>query len=105
MAARGIAYDIFRELNPRLVMCSITPFGLTGPHKDYHAYELTVAHAGGWAWLSPGASDRPELPPLKAFGQQCDFQGGIAAATLLGGAWVLAFHLKTPLLVLAPLFI
>src|ERR1700752_3605248 len=26
MAARGIAYDIFRELNPRLVMCSITPF-------------------------------------------------------------------------------
>jgi hypothetical protein len=40
-----------------------------------------LSHAGGWAWLSPGASDRPALPPLKAFGQQCDFQGGIAAAT------------------------
>jgi crotonobetainyl-CoA:carnitine CoA-transferase CaiB-like acyl-CoA transferase len=81
MAERGIAYDLFRELNPRLVMCSVTPFGLTGPHRDYHAHELTVAHAGGWAWLSPGASDRPDLPPLKAFGQQCDFQGGFAAAT------------------------
>jgi len=90
MAARGIAYDIFRELNPRLVMCSITPFGLTGPHKDYHAYELTVAHAGGWAWLSPGASDRPDLPPLKAFGQQCDFQGGIAAATATLAAYTRA---------------
>jgi crotonobetainyl-CoA:carnitine CoA-transferase CaiB-like acyl-CoA transferase len=90
MAARGIAYDIFRELNPRLVMCSITPFGLTGPHKDYHAYELTVAHAGGWAWLSPGASDHPELPPLKAFGQQCDFQGGIAAATATLAAYTQA---------------
>ncbi len=90
MAARGIAYDTFRELNPRLVMCSITPFGLTGPHKDYHAYELTVAHAGGWAWLSPGASDRPDLPPLKAFGQQCDFQGGIAAATATLAAYTRA---------------
>ena len=81
MATRGIAYDTFRELNPRLAMCSITPFGLTGPHKDYHAYELILSHAGGWAWLSPGASDRPDLPPLKAFGQQCNFQGGLAAAT------------------------
>lgn len=81
MAARGIAYETFREVNPRLVMCSITPFGLTGPHKDYEAHELTLSHAGGWAWLSPGASDRSDLPPLKAFGQQCDFQGGLAAAT------------------------
>src|SRR5262245_47044804 len=90
MATRGIAYDTFRELNPRLVMCSVTPFGLTGPHKDYHAYELTSAHAGGWAWLSPGASDRPDLPPLKAFGQQCDFQGGIAAATATLAAYTRA---------------
>jgi crotonobetainyl-CoA:carnitine CoA-transferase CaiB-like acyl-CoA transferase len=81
MAALGIDYPTFRAINPRLVMCSITPFGLTGPHKDYHAYELTVAHGGGWAWLSPGGSDHPELPPLKAAGHQADFQGGLAAAT------------------------
>ncbi|HKA54804.1 MAG TPA: CoA transferase, partial [Candidatus Binatia bacterium] len=65
MAALGIDYSTFREINPRLVMCSATPFGLTGPHKDYKAYELTLAHGGGWAWLSPGGSDRPDLPPLK----------------------------------------
>ncbi len=69
MAEFGIDYDTFRAINPRLVMCSVTPFGLTGPYKDYKAYELTLTNAGGWAWLSPGASDRPELPPLKAFGQ------------------------------------
>ena len=95
MAARGIAYDTFREINSRLVMCSITPFGLTGPHKDYYAHELTVAHAGGWAWLSPGASDRPDLPPLKAFGQQCDFQGGLAAATATLGAYYRAVSTGT----------
>ncbi|MGE0680380.1 MAG: CaiB/BaiF CoA transferase family protein [Candidatus Binatia bacterium] len=81
MAELGINYDQFRTINPRLVMCSITPFGLTGPHKDYKAYELTLAHGGGWAWLSPGGSDRPDLPPLKAAGHQTDFQGGLAAAT------------------------
>jgi crotonobetainyl-CoA:carnitine CoA-transferase CaiB-like acyl-CoA transferase len=92
MAALGIDYPTFRAINPRLVMCSITPFGLTGPHKDYHAYELTVAHGGGWAWLSPGGSDHPELPPLKAAGQQADFQGGLAAATAALAAYLRALR-------------
>src|SRR4029078_6032235 len=74
-------------LNPRLVMCSVTPFGLTGPYKDYRAYELTMAHGGGWAWLSPGALDDPALPPLKAFGHQADLQGALAAATVTLGAY------------------
>lgn len=81
MAELKIDYEAFRALNPSLVMCSITPFGLTGPHKEYKAYEITLAHGGGWAWLSPGASDHPELPPLKAFGHHADFQGALAAAT------------------------
>jgi crotonobetainyl-CoA:carnitine CoA-transferase CaiB-like acyl-CoA transferase len=92
MAALGIDYDNFRAINPQLVMCSITPFGLTGPHKDYTAYELTVAHGGGWAWLSPGGSDHPELPPLKAAGQQADFQGGVAAATAALAAYYRALQ-------------
>ena len=87
MAELGIDYDRFRQLNPRLVMCSITPFGLTGPYKDYKAYELNLTNGGGWAWLSPGASDRPDLPPLKAFGHQADFQGGLAAATVTLAAY------------------
>jgi len=79
MEALGLAYDRLREIRPELVMCSITPFGLTGPHRDYRAEEITVQHGGGWGWLSPGASDFPELPPLKAFGHQADFQAGVAA--------------------------
>ena len=77
----GVRYDDFRALRPELVMCSITPFGLTGPYRSYRAEEITVAHGGGWGFLSPGASDFPELPPLKAFGHQADFQAGLAAAT------------------------
>ena len=92
MNALGINYNTFSDINPRLVMCSITPFGLSGPHKDYQAYELTIAHGGGWAWLSPGGSDRPDLPPLKAAGHQADFQGGVAAATTTLAAYYRALH-------------
>ncbi len=92
MAELGIDYNRFRQINPRLVMCSITPFGLTGPYKDYKAYELSLTNGGGWAWLSPGASDRADLPPLKAFGQQADFQGGLAAATAALAAYYRALE-------------
>src|SRR5215470_7443351 len=82
MAALGLDYQAFRAVNPRLVMCSVTPFGLTGPYKDYKAYELNLTNGGGWAWLSPGASDQPDQPPLKAAGQQADFQAALCAATV-----------------------
>jgi crotonobetainyl-CoA:carnitine CoA-transferase CaiB-like acyl-CoA transferase len=77
--ALGLDYERLQAIRPELVACSVTPFGQTGPHKDYRAEELNVQHAGGWAWLSPGASDFPDLPPLKAFGHQADFQTAIAA--------------------------
>ncbi|MGH7961294.1 MAG: CaiB/BaiF CoA transferase family protein [Candidatus Binatia bacterium] len=95
MAELGIDYAAFRQVNPKLVMCSITPFGLSGPYKDYKAYEITLAHGGGWGWLGPGASDRPDLPPLKAFGHQADFQGGLAAAMTAMAAYYRALETGT----------
>ncbi|HLI79613.1 MAG TPA: CoA transferase, partial [Candidatus Binataceae bacterium] len=64
---------------PQLIVAAISPFGDTGPYRNWNAYELNVANAGGWAFLSPGASEFPELPPLKAFGHQSDYQGGLHA--------------------------
>jgi crotonobetainyl-CoA:carnitine CoA-transferase CaiB-like acyl-CoA transferase len=64
---------------PQLVIAAISPFGGSGPYRDWKAYELNVVNAGGWAFLSPGASEFPELPPLKAFGHQGDYQGGLHA--------------------------
>jgi crotonobetainyl-CoA:carnitine CoA-transferase CaiB-like acyl-CoA transferase len=92
MAARGLDYERLRAINPRLVLCSITPFGLTGPHRDYRAEEITMAHGGGWAWVAPGASERPDLPPLKAFGHQSDFHAGLSAAVASMGAYFRALE-------------
>ncbi len=80
LADLGLDLERLVADRPELVVCSITPFGLTGPHAGYRATELTVAHAGGWAYQCPGASDRDDLPPLKVFGHQTDFHAGLAAA-------------------------
>jgi crotonobetainyl-CoA:carnitine CoA-transferase CaiB-like acyl-CoA transferase len=65
---------------PGLIVASISMYGDRGPRANWRGYELNASNAGGWAYLSPGASPYPELPPLKPFGAQCDFQGGAHAA-------------------------
>ena len=87
MASVGLDFERLRRTNPGLIMTTISYFGCHGPYRDYHAYELTATNAGGWAFISPGASDYPELPPLKAFGHQADFQGGVHAAVATLGAY------------------
>jgi crotonobetainyl-CoA:carnitine CoA-transferase CaiB-like acyl-CoA transferase len=79
MAAHGLDYDRLSALNPRFVMTSIAPFGLTGPLAHYRATDLVLWNAGGIATLN-GDPTHPELPPLKAFGDQAGFQAGLNAA-------------------------
>jgi crotonobetainyl-CoA:carnitine CoA-transferase CaiB-like acyl-CoA transferase len=86
MAGRGLDYQQLETVNPRLVMTSITPFGLSGPQKDYHATDLTLWNAGGVAYLNGGGPGTDDLPPLKAFGQQAGFQAGVNAAIASLGA-------------------
>ncbi|MCC6434483.1 MAG: CoA transferase [Acidimicrobiales bacterium] len=63
--AWGLDPARWRVTDPSLVICSLSPFGLEGPYARYRATELGVVHGGGWAWLAPGASERPDLPPLR----------------------------------------
>jgi crotonobetainyl-CoA:carnitine CoA-transferase CaiB-like acyl-CoA transferase len=79
-AGLGLASDALTKKYPALIVTAISRFGDSGPHAGYHAHELTVANASGWAYLSPGASPHPELPPLKPFGSQHEMQGGLHAS-------------------------
>ncbi len=85
MAERGLVYEDLRQANPCLVMASVSPFGQTGPYRDYAAHDLTSMCAGGWAWLGGGPGSK-DLPPLKAFGHQASFQAGLNAAVASMGA-------------------
>jgi len=82
---RGLTYDRLQPDFPSLVAASITPFGLTGPHRDYTAHELTALSAGGWTWIN-GAPGEIGMPPLKPFGLQASYQGALAAANAVMGA-------------------
>jgi crotonobetainyl-CoA:carnitine CoA-transferase CaiB-like acyl-CoA transferase len=86
MTAFGLDFDRLAQRNPRLVMTSITPFGLRGPYRDYAATDLTLWNAGGVAYLNGGGQGADDLPPLKAFGQQAEFQGALNAALATLGA-------------------
>lgn len=79
-AERGLDFEALSAAHPALVVCSITPFGLTGPHRDYAANDLTLVHAGGWGWLCPGKATPIERPPIKPFGQHALTQAGLHAA-------------------------
>lgn len=86
MRTRGLDFDALAEHNRELVMVSITPFGLTGPHSEYQSTDLTLWSAGGVACLNGGGPGTDDLPPLKAFGQQAEFQGALNAAVAGLGA-------------------
>ncbi len=86
MAAHGLVYEELAAVNPRLVMTSITPYGLHGPKRDWAATDLTLWNAGGIAYLNGGGPEAEDLPPLKPFGQQAAYQGGVNAALAALGA-------------------
>ena len=88
MDRAGLSFERFRQRNPRLVMTSITPYGLTGPYRDRPAEDLTVWSEGGLTYLNGAGPDTREVPPLKAYGQQAGYQGGIHGAVATTGALI-----------------
>jgi crotonobetainyl-CoA:carnitine CoA-transferase CaiB-like acyl-CoA transferase len=78
-AALGLEWERLGARHPGLVMTSIAPFGLSGPHASYRGPDVVMWSAGGVSTLN-GDPAHPELPPLKAFGDQSGFQAGLNAA-------------------------
>ena len=56
----GLGYDTLAERNPRLIYASITPFGDTGPGKDYNWADIITWAAGGMMYLM-GEEGKPPL--------------------------------------------
>ena len=59
MEGWGLGYEELEQVNPRLVMISITPFGQTGPFKNYRGSEMTVYAMSGVMWVTGGPDDNP----------------------------------------------
>lgn len=61
MKRLGLDYDVLKGVNPQLIMTSITPFGQTGPHKDYLASSEIVPLAMGGLMFMNGEKSTPPI--------------------------------------------
>jgi crotonobetainyl-CoA:carnitine CoA-transferase CaiB-like acyl-CoA transferase len=57
--ALGLGYASLRQLNPRLILTSITPFGQTGPYKDYRSPDIVSMAMGGFMHLTGNHGEAP----------------------------------------------
>jgi benzylsuccinate CoA-transferase BbsE subunit len=85
LAGLGLAYDDLKQLNPGLVMTSITPFGQKGPYAHYEATDITVAAMAGHMRLY----GEPDRAPLRVGQPQAFFHGGVQGAM---GSMVAHYH-------------
>ncbi len=61
----GLRYRDLRQTNPHLIVTAITPFGLTGPYRNFKGDELIVYNMGGLGYASPGMPDHVDDPPTE----------------------------------------
>jgi len=58
MPSWGLSYETLKEVNPRLIMLSISNFGQDGPYAGYKAYSAVASAIGGATYIS-GVKDQP----------------------------------------------
>ncbi len=82
--ANELALDFatLREVNPKLNVISITPFGQTGPYKDYKAYAINASAMGGISSIVGDPKREPLTPPFS----MGNFQTGIIASNAIMSA-------------------
>ena len=68
----GLGYDQLRQINPRLIYCSITGYGQEGARRDKAGHDLNYMAETGLLSLTCGADGAPSLPQLLA----ADIGGG-----------------------------
>ncbi len=78
LKAYGLDYDSLKEINPRLIYCSITGFGQTGPYASRAGYDFLVQGMGGLMSITGPRADEAGSGPQKA---------GVAVADILTGLY------------------
>ena len=71
----GLGYTALKKLNPNLIFISITPYGQTGPYKDFKAADITSMAMGGSMYLMGD----PDRAPVRISFQQAAFHACVQA--------------------------
>ena len=76
MASMGLDYDKLAEINPELIMTSISCFGQWGPYREWDGSDIIAQAMGGLMGLTGEADGTPLKLPLS----QAEYQAGLNAA-------------------------
>ena len=80
----GLLYEQLKDVNPRVVCCSLSGFGMTGPRASEGGYDYMMQGLAGWQSLTGD----PEGPPTKSGLSLVDLSGGYASTiAMLAGLW------------------
>ena len=79
MKKLGLNYEALTKVNPHLIMASISSFGQTGPHRDWHGSDIVAQAMGGLMHLT----GEPNKEPLKLPLSQAEYQSGLNAAVAI----------------------
>lgn len=71
-----LRYEDLKHLNPAIVCCSLSGYGMTGPRRKQPAYDYMLQGIAGWMSLT----GEPDGPPMKTGLSLVDFTGGYVAA-------------------------
>jgi crotonobetainyl-CoA:carnitine CoA-transferase CaiB-like acyl-CoA transferase len=79
-----LRYADLRHVNPRIVCCSLSGFGMTGSRASEGGYDYMMQGLAGWMALT----GEPDGPPTKSGLSLVDLSGGyVAALAMLAGLW------------------
>jgi crotonobetainyl-CoA:carnitine CoA-transferase CaiB-like acyl-CoA transferase len=82
MQKMGCGYDVLKEINPRLIMASISGFGQDGPYADYTCYDMIAQAMSGLMDMT----GEPDRPPVTTGTFLVDYSTGLYAAFGILGA-------------------
>ena len=74
----GVDYDSLAKINPRIIYCSLSGFGQTGPYSNLVGHDINYISVGG----ALGVTGRPGQPPAIPINLVADFAGGGMHAAL-----------------------
>ncbi|KRC72977.1 CoA-transferase [Achromobacter sp. Root83] len=80
LARMGLDYESLSSINPRLVYCSVTGFGQTGPRAAEPAYDFLIQAMGGLMSVTGERDDKPGGGPQKVGVPIVDLTTGVYAA-------------------------
>src|SRR5436189_4437604 len=86
LARYGLAYDDLKKINPRLVYCSLTGFGQTGPYRERPGYDFMIQGMGGMMSVTGEPDDAPGGGPQRAGVPVADIITGMYASIAICAA-------------------